>query len=123
MRNVHQLFLALSRLWSSTTLDTSSLWSLEVRSWDPFVVDGLSTGRSGWAVSTVNVTTSIDFLRNGGSFTKTTSLLLWEVWSNPDVVEEVTNRTGAAKEEEVQEDASPLSVYEWDGLCCRVTYI
>lgn len=50
------------------------------------------------------LTSNIDLL--DVSFGGLALLLLWEVWSDPDVVEEVADTDCACEKEEVEEDAS-----------------
>ena len=88
-------------------LDSPSLWTLDVVSWNPFLVVCLRAGCHGWDVCASDWNTLISSTLLGGAALRaitTSATLLWEVWCDPDSVEEVNDADEAGKDEEVEED-------------------
>lgn len=96
--------LSLSALWSGTALDTTSFWSVQVVGWDPVFSVCLCACCNSRSISVWLLASHIDLLNR--SLGGLALLLLWEVWSDPNVVEEVSDTDCAAEEEEVKENAS-----------------
>lgn len=101
-------FLSLSALWTGTTLDTASFRSVQVVGRNPIFGVCLCTGCNGGSVSIWLFTSYIDLL--DGGLGGLAFLLLWEVWYDPNIVEEVANADGTGKKEEVEEDAGLVLV-------------
>ena len=67
--SVGVLLLARSALWSSTTLESTSLGTLQVVARDPFFIVRFDAGAACWAVIFSVVCTCVNFLRSRGCTT------------------------------------------------------
>jgi hypothetical protein len=98
------LFRLATTLWSSAALETPSFGSLDVMTWDPFLVVLLGASRDSGTFVVRDDGANIDLL--DWSLLAASLPLLWEIWDNPDVVEEVADTDGTSKEEQVQEETA-----------------
>lgn len=95
--------LALPALWSGSALNTAGFRSVQVMGRDPILGVCFCTARNSRSIRVWLLASSVNLLGRGlGRFAL---LLLWEVWRNPDVVEEITDSDCAAEKEQVEEDA------------------
>jgi len=71
---------------------------------NPFFSICFNASCSGWSIILWPITSNIDFL-DGCSDALTASLLLWEVWNDPNGVEGITYTANGSSEDKVEEDA------------------
>jgi len=106
--------------WGSA-LDFFSIWSLHVMRWNPFFV--VCLGSAGDCCSVCGADrASIVCLLSCLLGSISTSAFRGEVWSNPDVVEEVYNGTEKTEQEEVKEDSADVSVFAHLSVGYRRTF-
>ncbi len=71
--------------------------------WDPFLVILLGAGRDSGAFAVGDDRANINLLDRS---LLARLPLLWEIWYDPDVVEEIAHTDGTGKEEQVQEETA-----------------
>jgi hypothetical protein len=108
----HLGFRLASALWSGrATLDGPGLRSLDMVSWDPFLVICLRSSCHSRAIFTGSwdAFVSSALLWPTTLSTVAASAFLGEVWRDPDSVEEVDHTDEAREDEEVEEDTSDIA--------------
>lgn len=104
--NVHLLLrLASTALGTTATLDSTRLGTLNVVGGNPILIVGLGAGGDSRGFVVRSGSDGVDLARCLLATSRRLTLLLREVWNNPDGVEEIADTNSACEEEEVEEEA------------------
>jgi hypothetical protein len=106
LTNVHLLLrLASTALGTTAALDSTRLGTLDVVGGNPVLVIGLGAGGDSRGFVVRGDSNGFGLARCLLATSRRLTLLLREVWDNPDSVEEIADTHSACEEEEVEEEA------------------